>query len=58
MNKIKHVVKECDEFIQSRIEKFEKDTGIKFSDEFKCGFYAGVADIMAYAQELGEEKNE
>lgn len=56
MNEIKQDIKECDKFIQSRIEKFEKDTGRKFNDEFKCGFYAGVADIMTYAQELGEEK--
>lgn len=53
---MKPSVKECDEFIQSRIEKFEKDTGRRFSDEFKCGFYAGVVDTLAYAQELGEQE--
>lgn len=52
----KEKAKEYNEFIQSRIDKFEKDTGRKFGDEFKCGFYAGVVDILAYAQELGEEK--
>lgn len=48
--------KELNDFIQNRLNKFEKDVGRKFSEEFKCGFYAGMVDTFAFAQELGNEE--
>ena len=47
---------EFKDFVQDRMDKFEKDTRRKFSDEFKCGFYAGCVDIFGYAAELQIER--
>lgn len=49
---------EFKDFVQDRMDKFEKETGRKFSDEFKCGYHAGCVDMFAYAAELQIEREE
>lgn len=39
------------ELINYRIEKLEKDCGMTFKDEFRCGFLAGYIDLLEYLEE-------
>ena len=44
-------VEDLKELINYRIEKLEKDCGMTFEDEFKCGFLTGYVDLLEYLEE-------
>lgn len=43
--------RETTELINYRVEKMEKDCGMTFGNEFKCGFLTGYIDLLEYLEE-------